>query len=176
MTETYKATFHFPANNVGGPVQFTYTTTNGRGDQPATLTVQPGQTSAVYTFAWSGALPADNTAPGRGGVLVTSPNAYTSQLIAPTGPCIPAIASVPLKVTSVDMSLSLPTIKNTKCGTNITETYTATFHFPANNVGGTVHFTYTTTNGRGSEPATLAVQPGQTTRCLYVRLVWCLAR
>src|SRR5260370_41515880 len=77
-TVIYTATFHFPANNAGGQVMFEYTTTNGRGSTQAGLTVPPGTTTIAYHFTWSGPLPADHTAPGNGGVIVTSPNAYNS--------------------------------------------------------------------------------------------------
>ena len=53
----------------------------------ASITFSPGQTVRTYTFTWSGALPADHTYPGPGGVQVTSPNQLTSQLVAPTGTC-----------------------------------------------------------------------------------------
>ncbi|MGH2509099.1 MAG: hypothetical protein ACRDHZ_17105 [Ktedonobacteraceae bacterium] len=157
---TYTATFHFPANNPGGQAMFQWTTNNGRGSTQATLTVPPGTTSMPYLFTWSGQLPPDHTQPGLGGVIVTWPVAYNSSLIGPTGTCSVA-QSVPLKVASVDITVS-PSLNGTVCGTNITVTYTATFHFPANNAGGHVTFSYTTTNGRGSAPASLTVPPGTT--------------
>jgi hypothetical protein len=89
VTVTYTAVFHAPANTQGGIVQFTYTVNNGRGQNPASVTFAPGQTTQSYSFTWSGALPADHTYPGLGGVQVTSPNQYTSQLVAPTGQCTP---------------------------------------------------------------------------------------
>ena len=52
----------------------------------------PGETSKVYTFTWSGALPADHTYPAPGGVQVTSPNQLTSALMAPTGQCTAPVA------------------------------------------------------------------------------------
>src|SRR5438876_7773517 len=72
------------------------------------------------------------------------------------------VASVPLKVTTLDISVNPATIANLKCGTSVNVTYTAVFHFPANNAGGQVMFNYTTNNGRGSTPAGLTVLPGQT--------------
>lgn len=87
LTETYTATFHLAANGPGGTISFQYTTNNGRGSTPASVTVAPGQTSASYAFTWSGALPADHTAPGAGGVIVSSPNAITSALVGPSGAC-----------------------------------------------------------------------------------------
>jgi predicted thioesterase len=84
---TYTATIHVAANSPGGTVQFDYTVNNGRGQTPASITFSPGQTTKTYTFIWSGALPADHTYPGQGGIQVTSPNQLTSALVAPTGTC-----------------------------------------------------------------------------------------
>lgn len=161
VTVTYTATFHFPANNAGGQVAFQYTTDNGRGSTPAQLSVQPGQTSATYHFSWSGALPSDHTMPEPGGVMVTSPNSLTSALVGPSGSC--SSPSVAFKVTSVGVTAS-PSLSGHACGTSFTETYTATFHIVPNSPGGTVVFTYTTNNGRGSsQNISLHVSAGQTT-------------
>ncbi len=84
---TYTATIHVAANGPGGTVHFSYTINNGRGQTQASITFSPGQTVRTYTFTWSGALPADHTYPGPGGIQVTSPNQLTSQLVAPTGMC-----------------------------------------------------------------------------------------
>ncbi len=162
IKETYTATFSFPANNTGGSVHFDYTTNNGRSSSPATFVVNPGQTTYAYTFSWSGLTDNSNTVPGPGGVMVTTPNAYTSNLVAPTGACKSGTASVPLQVTKVAITLSIPSVSAYTCGKTIKETYTATFSFPANNTGGSIHFDYTTNNGRSSSPATFVVNPGQT--------------
>jgi hypothetical protein len=162
ITETYTATFHFPANNAGGQVAFTSTTNNGRASQPATLAVSAGQTSATYAFSWSGQLSADNTVPGPGGVQVTAPNAYTSQLVAPSGACTQA-ASTPFKVTSIGLSAG-PDLSGHVCGTNFTESYTATFNIASGGPGGTIVFQYTTNNGRSSSSnVSLVVAAAQTT-------------
>ncbi len=87
ITVTYTATFHIAANSPGGTIQFTYTVNNGRGSAPASITVAPGQTTATYSFSWSGNLPADHTYPGLGGVMATSPNSITSLLLKPNGVC-----------------------------------------------------------------------------------------
>jgi len=73
-------------------------------------------------------------------------------------------ARVPLKVTSVSMSVTPGSIANMSCGTNLTVTYTALFHVRPNSVGGTVHFNYTVNNGRGQTPASITFSPGQTIR------------
>lgn len=161
LTVTYTATFHFPAHNSGGQVMFQWTTNNGRGSTQASLNVPAGASSMPFPFTWSGQLPVDHTQPGPGGVIVTWPNAYTSSLVAPTGSCSTAQA-VPLKVTSVGITVS-PSLSSFTCGHSVIVTYTATFHFPANNAGGQVMFEYTTTNGRGSSPTSITVPPGTTT-------------
>jgi len=84
---SYTATIHVAANGPGGTVKFSYTVNNGRGQTSASITFSPGQTVRTYTFTWSGALPADHTSPGPGGIQVTSPNQLTSPLVAPTGTC-----------------------------------------------------------------------------------------
>ncbi|HEU5200578.1 MAG TPA: hypothetical protein VFU32_13145 [Ktedonobacterales bacterium] len=86
-TVTYTATFHIAPGGPGGTIQFGYTTNNGRGSTNASVSVAAGQTTATYSFTWSGQLPADHTAPGQGGVIVTSPNQVNSALVAPTGSC-----------------------------------------------------------------------------------------
>ena len=87
LTVTYTATFRVAPDSNGGVVQFQYTTNNGRGTNLASLTFPPGVTTLTYSFTWSGSLPADHTAPGQGGVIVTSPNAVNSGLFGPTGKC-----------------------------------------------------------------------------------------
>ena len=162
ITETYTATFHFPARNAGGLVKFEYTTNNGRGSTPASLSVHPAQTRAIYTFHWSGPLDPAHTTPGAGGVLVTSPNAFTSKLIAPLGLCIPT-STVPFQVKSISLTAS-PALTGYRCGSPFTETYMAVFHIVAGSPGGTIVFQYTTNNGRSSSPnVSLPIVAGQTT-------------
>jgi predicted thioesterase len=158
---TYTATIHVAPNSPGGTVKFNYTVNNGRGQTPASINFGQGETSKTYTFTWSGALPADHTYPGPGGIQVTSPNALTSPLVAPTGQCTSA---APFQVTQVTMSVSPTSIQGLACGTSIVVTYTATIHVAANGPGGTVQFTYTVNNGRGQTPASITFSPGQTVR------------
>ena len=87
LTVTYKATFHIAANSPGGTIQFLYTVNNGRSSPGASVSVGPGETTATYSFTWSGKLPTDHTYPGPGGVITSSPNAVTSSLVKPTGMC-----------------------------------------------------------------------------------------
>ncbi len=159
VTVTYTAKFYVTANNTGGVVKFNYTVNNGRGSTPATITFDKGETAKTYSFQWSGALPFDHSMPEPGGVMVTSPNAVNSQPVGPTGAC----SAAPFNVTGVSMSVSPTSIAGLKCGTNVTVTYTATFHIAPDSNGGTIRFTYTINSGRGSTPASLTVAPGNTT-------------
>ncbi len=160
LTVTYTALFHVRPNSVGGTVQFNYTVNNGRGQTPASITFNPGETTKSYTFTWSGALPIDHTYPGPGGVQVTSPNQLTSSLVAPTGQCTPAN----FQVTKIDMAVSPTSIQGLSCGTSIVVTYTATIHVAANSPGGAVQFNYTVNNGRGQTPASINFGQGETTK------------
>lgn len=87
ITVTYTATFHVAPNSPGGTVQFMYTVNNGRGSTMASLVFAPGETTKTYTFTWSGNLPPDHTYPEPGGVMTSSPNQVTSQLVGPSGMC-----------------------------------------------------------------------------------------
>jgi hypothetical protein len=68
------------------------------------------------------------------------------------------------KVTGVDMAVNPTSIAGVACGANLTVTYTATFHVPANSPGGTVQFSYTVNNGRGETAASITFAPGETTK------------
>ena len=161
VTVSYIATIHVASGGPGGVVQFSYTVNNGRSQTPASVTFNPGETAKTYTFTWSGALPADHTYPGPGGIQVTSPNQLTSQLVAPTGQCSPAAA---FQVTSVDMAVSPASIQGLACGTSVVVSYTATIHVAPGGPGGVVQFSYTVNNGRGQTPASINFSPGQTVR------------
>lgn len=161
ITVTYTATFHVAANSPGGTVQFVYTVNNGRSTTPASLSFAAGQTTKTYAFTWQGALSADNVYPGLGGVLTNSPNVVHSPSIKPTGTCVSSSAA--FQVTSIDLAVSPSSIAGMSCNSKITFTYTVTFHVAPNSPGGTIQFMYTTTNGRGSTNASVAVSPGTTT-------------
>jgi hypothetical protein len=158
VTVTYTALFHVRPNSAGGTVQFSYTVNNGRGQTPASLTFNPGETRKSYSFTWSGALPVDHTYPGLGGVQVSSPNQLTSPLVAPAGQCMPAS----FHVTSIAMAVNPASIQGLLCGTPVVVTYTATIHVAAGSSGGTVQFSYTVNNGRGQTPASLTFNPAET--------------
>lgn len=68
------------------------------------------------------------------------------------------------KVTSVDMAVHPTSIAGIPCGTNLTVTYTATFHVAPNSNGGTVQFLYTINNGRSSPSASLTFAPNETVK------------
>jgi hypothetical protein len=117
MTVTYQALFHVTSKSNGGTVQFDYTVNNGRGETPASLTFASGETSKVYTFTWSGALPADHTYPAPGGVQVNSPNQLTSALMGPTGQCTAPVAPTCGSNFSSPMSQSYQSTLTTYFGT-----------------------------------------------------------
>jgi hypothetical protein len=87
----------------------------------------------------------------------------------PTLTSTPKTAPVPLKVTSVGISVTPRSIAGITCGTNLTVTYTATIHVVPNSPGGTVQFSYTVNNGRGQNMASLNFGPGETTRTYTFR-------
>jgi len=87
ITVTYTATFHIAANSPGGTIQLIYTLNNGRSTPSASVNVSPGQTTATYSFTWSGNLPPDHTYPGLGGVITSSPNVVHSPIVKPNGVC-----------------------------------------------------------------------------------------
>lgn len=161
LTVTYMATFHAPSNSAGGVVQFSYTVNNGRSQSMASINFSPGETTKTYAFTSSGALSADHTYPGLGGVEVTSPNQLISSRVAPTGQCTPEAA---FQVTKIDMAVSPTSISGLACGTSLVVTYTATIHVAANSPGGTVQFSYTVNNGRGQSMASINFSPGETTK------------
>lgn len=160
---TYTAIFHIPAQTAGGTIQFAYTLNNGRSQTPGTVTVGPGETSKTFTFASSGALPSDHTYPEPSIVMVTSPNSISSPPVKPSGACAAPAPSGAFQVTSVSMAVNPTSVAGLSCGTYLTVTYTATFHLAPNGPGGTINFEYTVNNGRGSNPASITVPPGQTT-------------
>jgi serine/threonine protein kinase len=73
-------------------------------------------------------------------------------------------ATSPFTVQSVTMSVNPTSIAGVACGTYITVTYTATFVVASNSPGGTVQFSYTVNNGRGSTNASLTFAAGETTK------------
>ncbi|MEO7021503.1 MAG: hypothetical protein ABI234_15225 [Ktedonobacteraceae bacterium] len=159
LTVTYKAIIHVAANSPGGTVQFGYTVNNGRSQNTASVTFYPGETIKTYTFTWSGALPADHTYPGPGGINVTSPNQLISPLVGPSGTCVSQAA---FAVTRIDMAVSPTSVQGLTCGSSIVVTYTATIHVAANSPGGVVQFGYTVNNGRSQNIASLTFYPGET--------------
>jgi len=159
-TFTYTATFHVPANTAGGVIHFAYTVNNGRSQTPATVSVGSGKTSATYTFTNTGMLAPDNTFPGNAIVMVNSPSQVQSPSVRPSGTCV---GSASFQVNSVSMAVSPASVAGLSCGSSLTVTYTATFQIAPNGPGGTIQFMYTVNNGRGSNPASVSVAPGQTT-------------
>jgi hypothetical protein len=160
MTFTYTATFHIPAGTNGGTIQFEYTLDNGHSSTTASVPVSPGQTTQTYTFTSTGKVGGQYAYPGVAEVMVTSHNVVNSPQVQPGGSCG---AAASFEVTSIDMAVSPTSMNGTACGTQITVTYTATFHLAAGGPGGTIYFTYTVNNGRSSTNASIPVATGQTT-------------
>lgn len=75
-----------------------------------------------------------------------------------------ASTTSPFTVQSVTMSVNPTSIAGVACGTYVTVTYTATFVVASNSPGGTVQFSYTVNNGRGSTNASLTFSAGETTK------------
>jgi hypothetical protein len=74
----------------------------------------------------------------------------------------PTPTPVAFQVTTVNLSVDPLSFDGKSCGTQITFTYTATFHVLANGPGGAVQFTYTTDGGRTSKTGVVTLSPGQT--------------
>lgn len=159
LTVTYTATFHIAANSPGGTIKFEYTSNNGRGSTPASLIVGAGKTSATFSYSTQGTLTEDHTYPGIGEVSVTSPNSIQSNQAYPKGAC----SANAFTVTSVDLVMNPSSVAGMACGTQLTVTYTATFHITPQSSGGTIQFMYTSDNGRGSNNASVDVPAAHTT-------------
>lgn len=71
-------------------------------------------------------------------------------------------ATTPLRVTSVDLAVSPQSIAGEACGANVTFTYTATFHLPAQSAGGVIQFAYTLNNGRSQTTDSVQAPAGAT--------------
>jgi hypothetical protein len=75
----------------------------------------------------------------------------------------PSSSPSPFRVTSIDVSVSPSSIAGMTCNSNVTLTYTVTFHVAANSPGGKIQFMYTTNNGRASTNGSVTADAGQTT-------------
>ena len=84
---TYTATLHIAVNSPGGTIQLLYTWNEGHASPSASVIVGPGETTATYSFTWSGKLLVDHVYPGYGGVITSSPNAVNSPFVKPDGVC-----------------------------------------------------------------------------------------
>ncbi len=74
-----------------------------------------------------------------------------------TGPSgsTPTPGAAPFTVTSADLLVTPTSIAGTTCGSTASFSYTAIFHLPAHNAGGTIHFLYTLNNGRSQQDGTV---------------------
>lgn len=66
-------------------------------------------------------------------------------------------------VSSVDLAVSPNSIAGMACGSQVTFTYTVTFHIQEGTAGGPIQFMYTLNNGRGSQSASVTAPPLQST-------------
>ncbi len=127
------------------------------------ITFNAGDTSKTiqYTFSSVTVEPA-SASYVHGSLSVTNAGSTTtSSQATPSGTCKTAAA---FHITSIGLSVSPSSIAGRACNTTITLTYTATFHIVANSPGGTIHFMWTTNNGRSSTNASVLVGPGVTLR------------
>ena len=97
-----------------------------------------------------------------------SPPTPTISVVPSPTPTAPSTSTPPptlaaFKVTSIDMAVSPSSIAGLTCGSNITVTYTATFHIVPNSPGGTIEFLYTWNGGHASPSASVTAAQGQTT-------------
>jgi hypothetical protein len=76
----------------------------------------------------------------------------------------PTTKPVPLKVTSVGMSVVPGSIAGIRCGTFVTVTYKATINVTPHGPGGTVQFGYTVNTGRSQNVASVTFAPGETSK------------
>ena len=95
---------------------------------------------------------------------IATPTSTPTNTATPTNTPTATKTPVVFRVTGIDMAYQPGSISGLTCGSNLTVTYTATFHAPAGSPGGTVDFTYTVDNGRSSTPASIQFAPGQTTK------------
>jgi hypothetical protein len=65
------------------------------------------------------------------------------------------------RVTSIDLSVTPPTVSIWKCGSFIQVVYTAVFHVVSGPNGGTMVFSFTVNNGRSQTPEKVTILPGQ---------------
>ncbi len=92
-TVAYTVTFHLAPNGPGGVIAFSYSFSNGRGDDPGQVTVPPGHTVASTTLSRSEPNIGDPTSYPPLLVLVDSPNSLESSPGGPTGQCVQPIPS-----------------------------------------------------------------------------------
>lgn len=112
--------------------------------------------SGLFYFLGQRANPTPTPTPIPGVTPTPTPTPGTTPTPTPT--------SVPFRVTVIDMSVNPLSIAGMPCGTQLTVTYTATFHVLANGPGGTIQFMYTTDGGRTTKSALVQFSPGETTK------------
>jgi zinc ribbon protein len=114
--------------------------------------------SGLFYFLGQRANPTPTPTPVPGVTPTPTPTPGTTPTPTPTP------TSVPFRVTVIDMSVNPLSIAGMTCGTQLTVTYTATFHVLANGPGGTIQFMYTTDGGRTTKSGLIQFSPGETTK------------
>ncbi len=92
--------------------------------------------------------------------VLSSPTPTPTPKPTPTPTPIP----VPFQVTVIDLSVSPLSIAAIPCGTQLTVTYTATFHALPYGRGGAVQIIYTTDGGRTTKSGLVQFSPGETSK------------
>lgn len=88
----------------------------------------------------------------------------------------PQPIQVPFQVTFIGMSVSPLSIAAIHCGTQLTVTYTATFHALPSSRGGAVQIRYTTDGGRTTKSGLVQFSPGETSKQFQFKSTGTLAQ
>lgn len=118
--------------------------------------------SVLFYFLGQRANPTPGTTPTSG----VTPTPGTTPTLTPTPGTTPTPTptSVPFQVTVIEMSVSPLSIAALPCGTQLTVTYTTTFHVLPKGPGGTVQFMYTTDGGRTTKSGLVQFSPGEASK------------
>ncbi|MBA2287420.1 MAG: hypothetical protein H0W02_18260, partial [Ktedonobacteraceae bacterium] len=158
----FTSTVTVNAGQSGGTMSYIWNIINK--STSGNITFKAGDTSKTIQYTFSNVMVApDSASYVHGSLSVTNAGStMTSSQATPSGTCKHNTAA--FHITSIGLSVSPSSIAGRACNTSITLTYTATFHIVANSPGGTIHFMWTTNNGRGSTEASVLVGAGVTLR------------
>ncbi|MDQ2902340.1 MAG: hypothetical protein M3Y81_02145 [Chloroflexota bacterium] len=158
----FTSTVTVNAGQSGGTMSYIWNIINK--STSGNITFKAGDTSKTIQYTFSSVTVApDSASYVHGSLSVTNAGStMTSSQATPAGTCKHNTAA--FHITSIGLSVSPSSIAGRACNTSITLTYTTTFHIVANSPGGTIHFMWTTNNGRSSTNASVLVGPGVTLR------------